>query len=90
MNYYDTSTINEIRFQREGKSENNTNIISIRPNKYKVGQIVRFVIDTLIKVGGISNAMCRNGICTYHIEVPGGARYREIDQDAIKSIVKMG
>lgn len=87
MNCYDTPTINEIRYQRESQIEN-TSVISIRPNKFKVGQIVRFVVDSLIRVGRISNAMCRNGVCSYHIETAGGTWYREIAQDSILKVIQ--
>lgn len=87
MRPYEVPTINEIYYQRQSHRENNPSVVSARPNKYKVGQIVRFVVDSLIRVGRISNAMCRNGLCTYHIEVQGGVWYREIDQDAIKCVV---
>lgn len=87
MKSYEVQTINEIYFQRVSKQENNTSVVTKRPNKYKVGQIVRFTVDSLIRVGRISNAMCRNGICTYHIEIEGGVWYREINQDAITSVI---
>ena len=87
MSYYDTPTINEIRYQRESQIEN-MSLISIRPNKFKVGQIVKFVVDSLIRVGRISNAMCRNGVCSYHIETAGGTWYREIAQDSILKVIQ--
>lgn len=90
MRAYEVPTVNEIFYQRQSAIEiRRNNIVSTRPNRYKAGQYVRFVVDTLMRVGRISNAMCRNGVCTYHIETENGTWYREIAQDAIKGMVVM-
>lgn len=38
-----------------------------RPNRYNVGELVKFHFGTVIRTGRISNAFCANGMCSYHI-----------------------
>ncbi len=86
MSCLDIPTVNEILYNRERLRLESC--FTKRPNLYKVGEWVRFRFGTLIRRGRISNAMCHNGICTYHIVTSCGTWYREIGQDAIISQIQ--
>lgn len=59
---------------------------ALRPNRFRVNQLVAFFFNGRRLTGRISNAMCRNGVCSYHIETPGGGWFREIDESQIITI----
>ncbi len=57
-----------------------------RPNRFRVNQRVAFFFNGRQLTGRISNAMCRNGVCSYHIETHGGGWFREIDESQVMAI----
>lgn len=69
-------TINEIIYNRA--HERSVSAYTVRPNKYHRGEYVKFRFGTVIREGRITNAMCVNGLCFYHIEGEHGTWYHEI------------
>ena len=81
-------TINEIAFNAI-----DANVVSLyngavtyRPNRFRVGQRVKFFFNGRTLQGNISNTFCRNGVCTYHIVTTSGGWYREIEQENIAKV----
>lgn len=74
----ETPTINEIIYNRPRKASVST--YTTRPNKYHHGECVKFHFGTVIRKGRITNEMCVNGLCFYHIEGEHGTWYRGIDE----------
>lgn len=87
MNYY--PTVNEIVYQREDRSARwRDSFISNRPNKFKVGDIVEFTFSGLRKIGRITTALCRSGICVYNIETRTHQWFQKIDEQSILSKIE--
>lgn len=77
----ETPTINEIIYNRPRRASVST--YTTRPNKYHHGECVKFHFGTVIRKGRITNEMCVNGLCFYHIEGEHGTWYREIYESDI-------
>lgn len=77
----DAPTINEIIYNRLRKRSESA--YTVRPNKYHRGEYVKFCFGAIIRKGRITNEMCVNGLCFYHIEGEHGTWYREIYESDI-------
>ena len=77
----DAPTINEIVYNQPRKES--VSAYTTRPNKYHHGEYVKFRFGTVIREGRITNEMCVNGLCFYHIEGEHGTWYREIYESDI-------
>lgn len=81
-------TINEIAINAADRDRLQSTPTAFRPNRFRVNQRVAFFFNGRQLTGRISNAMCRGGICSYHIETPGGGWFREIDESQVMAISK--
>lgn len=83
-------TINEIAINAADRDRDRlqSTPTAFRPNRFRVNQRVAFFFMGRHLTGRISNAMCRGGVCSYHIETPGGGWFREIDESQVMAISK--
>lgn len=81
MNTFEAPTINEIIYNRPRKDR--VSAYTKRPNKYHRGEYVKFHFGSVIREGRITNEMCVNGLCFYHIEGYHGTWYQEIYESDI-------